>query len=265
MSTAPKAQPDATTHFTSQILLWVRSDQPRHAGMDYWKAPHSGIIAATPGLNEYRQIHLAEQNAGLWPPTSDVETNIPAERKIDGVAEVTFRSVLSPLLGRAQTALAYQDEVNVFRRTLLYAGLPDSSRWYQLAPPGETVSSRALIYLRRRAGVRGFKKFINTQLIPSLVHTGVLKELRTQAFLPWIEKLWNTPNVAHDNPDDQHFHASVMLGFTNTDARDAFFSGTTVQSLSHQLAPFASAVHAYDVTAALTFVRDGHILPHAED
>ena len=189
MSTAPKTQPDATTHFTSQILLWVRSDQPRQTGMDYWKAPHSGIIAATPGLNEYRQIHLAEKNPGLWPPTSDVETAIPAERKIDGVAEVTFQSVLSPLLGRAQTALAYQDEVNVFRRTLLYAGLPDSSHWHQVASPGEKLGSRALIYLRRRAGVRGFKKFINNQLIPSLAQTGVLKELRTQAFLPWIEKL----------------------------------------------------------------------------
>ena len=121
--------------FASSILLWVRTDQPRQTGMDYWKGPHSKIISATPGFDEYRQIHLAETNPGLWPATRGVETAIPADRKIDGVAEVTFRSALSPLLGRKQTRLAYKDEINVFRRTLLYAGPPNSSRWYEVAGP----------------------------------------------------------------------------------------------------------------------------------
>ena len=59
MSTSPSAtRPDVTKHFTSSILLWVRTDQPRQTGMDHWKGPHSGIISATPGLEEYRQIHL---------------------------------------------------------------------------------------------------------------------------------------------------------------------------------------------------------------
>src|SRR5215213_10350595 len=94
---------DVTKHFTSSILLWMRTDQPRQKGMEHWKGPHSGIIAASPGLEEYRQIHLAEVNPGLWPATPGVETRIPADRKVDGVAEVTFQSLLSPLKGRAQT------------------------------------------------------------------------------------------------------------------------------------------------------------------
>jgi hypothetical protein len=123
-----KTQVSVRKHFSSSILLWVRTDQPRQTGMDYWKGPHSKIISATPGLEEYRQIHLAEVNPGLWPATPGVETDIPVERKIDGVAEVTLKSLLSPLLGRKQTQLAFKDEINVFRRTLLYAGLPNSSR-----------------------------------------------------------------------------------------------------------------------------------------
>ena len=114
--------------FVSSIPLWMRTDQPRQTGMDYWKGPHSTIISATPGFEEYRQIHLAEHNPGLWPATRGVETAIPADRRIDGVAEVTFGSVLSPLRGRTQTRLAYKDEVNVFRRTLLYVGPPNSAR-----------------------------------------------------------------------------------------------------------------------------------------
>ncbi|MEV0796187.1 hypothetical protein AB0I34_00785 [Kribbella sp. NPDC050281] len=255
---------DVKKHFTSSILLWMRTDQPRQTGMDHWKGPHSGIISATPGLEEYRQIHLAEHNPGRWPATDGVETSIPADRKIDGVAEVTLHSALSPLKGRKQTQLAYQDEINVFRRTLLYTGTPNASRWYDVAGQGETVGARALVYLRRRDGVGAgeFRTFIKKQLVPTLAGTGVLKELRTQTFLPWIEKLWDTPNVAHDNPDDQHFHASLILGFTDTAARDAFFTSTVIADLSNQLAPLTSAIHAYDVTAALTYVKNGAILPH---
>ncbi len=225
------------------------------------------MTSATPGLEEYRQIHLAEHNTGLWPAIDGVQTAIPADRKIDGVAEVTFQSALAPLKGRKQTKLAYADEINVFRRTLLYAGPPNSSRWYDVAGPGQAVGARALIYLRRSdgAGAGAFRQFVNAQLAPALAGTGVLTELRTQTFLPWTKKLWDTPDVAHDNPHDQHFHASVSLGFTDTAARDAFFAGNAIEDLSDRLAPQVSAIHAYDVTAALTYVKNGEILPRYEE
>ena len=250
--------------FVSSIPLWIRTNRPRQEGMDYWKGPHSGIISATPGFEEYRQIHLAEDNPGLWPAVRGVETAIPAVRRIDGIAEVTFKSVLSPLWGRRQTKLAYKDEVNVFRRTLLYAGPPNSARWYSVAEPGDTVGARALIYLRRRDGIgtRDFRKFIHEILVPALADTGVLKELRTQVFMPWNRKLWDTPDVAHDNPVDQRFHASLIMGFADADVRRAFFSSGAVAKSSDRLAEFASAVHAYDVTAALTYVKNGEVLPH---
>jgi hypothetical protein len=260
----PEARVNVGKHFSSSILLWVRNDQPRQTGMDYWKGPHSKIISATPGLEEYRQIHLAEVNPGLWPATPGVETDIPVERKIDGVAEVTFRSPLSPLLGRKQTRLAYKDEINVFRRTLLYAGLPNSSRWYEVAEPGEKAGTRALIYLRRKDGVDAgdFRKVINKELVPALAGTGMLRELRTQTFLPWNKKLWDTPNVAHDNRADQRFHASLILGFTDVRERAGFFHGREIESMSNTLAPLTSAIHAYDASAVLTYVTDGTILPH---
>jgi hypothetical protein len=261
-STGPRA--GVKKHFTSSILLWMRTDQPRQKGMDHWKGPHSGIISASPGLEEYRQIHLAEANPGLWPSFEGIQTHIPDDRRADGVAEVTFRSILAPLKGRAQTKLAYKDEINVFRRTLLYAGLPNWSRWYEVAEPREKVGARALIYLRRKDGVGAgdFRKLIIKELVPALAGTGVLRELRTQTFLPWNKKLWNTPNVAHDNPADQRFHASLILGFTDAQERAGFFHGHEIESLSNTLAPLTSAIHAYDVSAVLTYVKDGTTLPH---
>jgi hypothetical protein len=267
VSTSPAAAHlGVTKHLTSSIPLWVRTDQPRQKSMDYWKGPHSGIISATPGLEEYRQIHLAEHNPGRWPATAGIQTSIPADRKIDGVAEVTFQSALAPLRGRKQTKLAYADEINVFRRTLLYTGLPNGSRWYDVARPAERVGARALLYLRRRDGIAAgqFRRFVDRQLVPALAGTGVLKELRAQTFLPWIEKLWDTPNVAHDNPRDQRFHTSVILGFADTASRDAFYTSIAAEELSGRLAALASAIHAYDVTTALTYVKNGEILPHYE-
>jgi hypothetical protein len=245
----------------------MRTDQPRQQGMDHWTGPHSKIISATPGMEEYRQIHLAENNPGLWPGVSGVETVIPAERRIDGVAEITFNSVLSPLRGRKQTRLAYKDEVNVFRRTLLYAGPPYSARWYDVASSAEKVGARSLAYLRRREGVttRAFRRFLSNEVVPTLVRTGALKELRTQVFMPWIERLWDTPNVAHDNPADQRFHASLSLGFTDANALRAFFGSGEIATLSGKLPEFLSAVHAYEVTEALTYVKDGKILPHYQE
>ena len=171
-------RPFAKKPFASSILLWMRTDQPRQQGMDHWKGPHSKMISVTPGFEEYRQIHLAEDNPGLWPPTSGVETVIPAERRIDGVAEVTFTSLLSPLRGRKQTKLAYKDEVNVFRRTLLYTGPPYSGRWYDLsADPGRRWEHEALIYLRRREGVKtgAFRRFLRDELVPALATIGAMR------------------------------------------------------------------------------------------
>jgi hypothetical protein len=261
MTTSPTAV-DVRKHFSSSILLWMRTDQPRQTGMDHWKGPHSGIISASPGLEEYRQIHLAETNPGLWPATEGLETQIPADRKVDGIAEVTFQSVLSPLKGRTQTRLAFKDEVNVFRRTLLYAGAPGTSRWYDVADPAGSVGARAVVYLRREDGVSGraFRRVVQNDLVPALAATEVLTELRTQTFLPWNKRTWDTPHVAHDNPADQRFHASLVLGFADPAARTAFFQAQArEQSLT--LASVASAVHAYDVSATLTYVENGKILP----
>lgn len=256
--------PDVSKHFTSSILLWMRSDKLRQEGMDRWKGPHSGIIAATPGLEEYRQIHIAEGSAGRWPAVVGVETTVPQDRRIDGIAEVTFENALSPVAGRKQTALAYEDEVNIFCRTLLHAGPPGTSRWYDVAP-GVKPGSRAIIYLRRGkdTGSIAFHGFLTKQLAPALIATGLLKELRTQVFLPWNEKTWDTPDVAHDNPEGQHLHASVILGFADDAARDAFYAEHAGE-LATLLAPHVSAIHAYDVETALTSVKDGEILPHAE-
>jgi len=133
----------------------MRTDQPGRTGMDYWKGPHSGIISATPGLAEYRQVHLAETNPGRWPATRGMETDIPLDRKIDGVAEVTFQSVVSPLLGRKQDPAGVQGRDQRISTHPAVRRAPNSFPLVNdVAGPNEEVGARSLVYLRRRQAVR---------------------------------------------------------------------------------------------------------------
>ena len=248
-------------HLSSSILLWMRTDKPRQAGMDRWKGPHSKIISANKGLHEYRQIHFVEKNSGLWQPIVGVETIIPQDRKIDGVADVTLKNLFSIFKGKKQNKMAHQDEVNIFKRTLLYVAFPNNSRWYELSSTNQNIGARSMVFFRMNEGVKKneFEKFIKDELAPSLANTGLLKELRSKVYSPWKQKQWDTPNVMHDNAKEHQYQASLMLAFSNRNAMEDFFKSTTMKNLSERISVFCSAVHAYEIQETLTFVKDGKI------
>ena len=246
-------------HLSSSILLWMRTDKPRQEGMDRWKGPHAQIIAANKGLLEYRQIHFAENNTGLWQPISGVETTIPQNRKIDGVADVTLKNLFSIFRGKKQNKLAYADEINLFKRTILYAAFPKNSHWYEVAEPNAKIEASAMVLFRIKEGVNenDFKKFINEELTPTLANTNQLKELRSKVYNPWKQKQWNTPNVEHDNDKAVQFQASLMLGFIDKNGMETFFNSEAIKKLSERISIYCSAVHAYEIFETITFVKDG--------
>lgn len=246
-------------YLSSSILLWMRTDKPRQEGMNRWKGPHAKIISAHKGLWEYRQIHFAENNTGLWSPISGVETNIPSDRKIDGVADVTFKDFSSVSKGEKQTKLAFADEVNLFKRTILYSALPENSCWYAVADSKTKIDASSMVFFRKKEGVNDedFQKFINEELTPTFANIEVLKELRNKVYNPWKQEQWNTPNVQHDNDKSVEFQASIMLGFANKSEMDNFFNSQEIKNLSERIATYCSAVHAYDIAETITFVKKG--------
>jgi hypothetical protein len=246
-------------HLSSSILLWMRTDKPRQAGMDRWKGPHARIISSNKGLYEYRQIHFAEANNGLWPKITGVETAIPQDRKVDGIADVTLKNLFSIFKGKKQNKLAYADEVNLFKRTILYAAFPKNSKWYEVAASSNKIGTRSMVFFRKKEGVsdKDFKKFFNDELVPSLANTGNLKEQRSKYYNKWKQKQWNTPNVAHDNPTEAQFQASLILGFMDKSAMKEFFNSDTLNKISPRIALYCTAVHAYEIEETLTFVKNG--------
>ena len=85
-------------------------------------------------------------------------------------------------------------------------GLHGWSRWY--------VGGRA-------AEPAAFAALLNNELGPILATLGNVTEVRTHPFSPYKASAWNTPGVAHDYPEDQQFHGSIIIGATDRDALHA--------------------------------------------
>ena len=133
-----------------------------------------------------------------------------------------------------------------------------------MAEPNGKIEARSMIFFRIKEGVKkdDLKKFINEELTPTLANMGALQELRPKVYNEWKEKQWDTPNVLHDNIKEVQYQASLMLGFKDKNAMEQFFKSDAVQKLSDRISIFCSAVHAYEISETLTFVKDGKELSH---
>ena len=249
--------------FACMTLLFMRQDRDRSEGMAHWRGAHAQLVARAPGRREYRQHHFAPDGGGWWPAPTSVETEPPSDRRVDGIPEVTFTSVLSALRGRVHKRLIQADEANAFRRTLMYLTSPGGSRWWRNTA---SVEKRAVVLLRRspQTSAKEFAAFLDS-LGERLAAQTELLEVRTLAFAPWKRATWDTPGVDHENPTDQQFHGALVLGGASLDAiRGAV--GTAVKGLEQSQAQHLVAAHAYDVELTLIYRdEDRPTLPQTAD
>jgi hypothetical protein len=242
--------------------LWLRADRPREDGLAYWRAPHARLAAEIPHVDEYRQHHFSPEDHGFWPGSPGFGTAIPADWRIDGMAEVAFAGALAPIkaLGRRVWAV-YRDESKVFDRTLGNLTGPGGGRWFR-SGHDEEVGARAVVLIRRRSDVRltAFRSFVHEVLGPAVDRAPGTLELRTHAFLPYAKALWWTPGVAHDNPPHRRYHAAIVLGAANRGALDAIIASPEVTATQDAQAAHCLALHAYAVDNTYAVVRDGHKL-----
>lgn len=247
----------ATRATGATVLMWMREDLPRREALEYWRGPHSQLVARTPGILECRQHHFAADAAGLWPGTEGVETAIPEHRRIDGTSEVWFTGPAANLKSLRHNRAVLADEVNVFGRTILHATAPSGGRWHGTSP-GRT-GARAVVLLRRRDSVaaRALARLLHDRLGPALsAHDGVT-EVRTQAFLPFKAWMWNSSGVAHDYAPDQQLHGVLYLGARDEEALRMALTSNSVAELQEEVSSLCAAAHAYPVAATYTYRRDG--------
>ncbi|TDZ96397.1 SMP-30/gluconolactonase/LRE family protein [Mycobacteroides salmoniphilum] len=239
------------------VLLWMRTDKPREESMQYWRGPHSQLVARAPGFLEYRQHHFPAHPVGLWPAIAGVETEIPEGRRIDGTPEVTLENALSSLKSLRYNKVVFADEKNVFARTVLNLSLPGGGRWFHTAETGPS-GFRAQVLLRRRDGV-------STSAVSDLIHDKIgatlaalpgITEVRSQVFVPFQKWLWDTPEVAHDYEPADRFHASIVIGARDEPALRAALDSVQIGAFTEQLQSVFTAIHAYPVIATYVNRRD---------
>lgn len=248
--------------FAVTVPLWLRQDLTRQQGLAYWRGEHGRIACQTPGWLEYRQHHFEPDEPGVWPDVPGVETAIPQGGQMDGVAEVTFEHAASPLKGLRSRKVIFEDEANVFARTILYTTGPGGGRWWR-GGGSEPVGFRTVVMVRRRDGVGfwAFRNWVNDALGRAFDDAPGVLEVRTQAFLPYIKQLWSTPGVAHDEPPEWRYQATVLLGAPDRAALDAALASRPVAAMLERQRQHCSAIHAYVVANTYVFRRDGYPTP----
>ncbi len=105
-------------------------------------------------------------------------------------------------------------------------GPPGSSRWYDVAGPGRNVGARALVYLaqakrcqRAAASESSSRRNARARSSPAPAADGT-PHADLHAL---VREALGHPGRRARQPEDQHFHASLSLGFADRSARAAFF------------------------------------------
>jgi hypothetical protein len=248
-------RPTRTTSMLSPLML--RSDMARDAVTTYWANDHAEKVKKLPNILEYSQRLFSTTDHGYWPATKGVGTTIAATWRVDGCAELRFRSIAAMLMTAPHAGEVYLDEQNIFARVIGQPTPPGGGRWWT---DGfyDTVGDHVALLLRRRRGVGGrvFRTFVHERLGPALLEAGA-GDLRTYTLLPWSRLMHTTPGVAHDNPVEHRYHGVVMFGTETRSAVDDMLHTTPVAAVIADQHNALGAVHAYTVKRTVTVIRTG--------
>lgn len=245
--------PTRTTSMLSPLML--RSDMAREAATTYWANTHAEKVKKLPNLIEYNQRLFSATDHGYWPATRGVGNTVAETWRVDGCAEIRFRSVNAALATAVHAREVYLDEQNIFAKGLGQPTCPGGGRWWTDGFDS-TVGHHVALLLRRRRGIRGsvFRRFVHERLGPALFAVGA-RDLRTYTFLPWTPLVHATPGVAHDNPPQHRYHGVVMFGAESRAAVDDLLGTTQVAALVDDQHTALTAVHAYSVERTVPVIR----------
>jgi hypothetical protein len=248
--------PLKTTSFLG--LLMLREDLPRNTATTYWATTHGEIVKRSlPGLAEYTQRHFSPTDHSFWPATPTVGTQVPANWRLDGYAETTFKSLGAMLAAPLGMREVFYDEQNVFARVLGHPTAPGGGRWWTDGHD-DTIGHRVALLLRRRRGVRraAFCRFAYERIAPALLSAGA-RDLRAYAFLPWSRAAHITPGVAHDNPIEHRYHGLINFGLADRTALESLLSSPQLAAVVTEQHTMLTAVHAFSIERSVPVVRTG--------
>lgn len=254
------------TAVSTIALLRRRNGMSTSLFTKYWRDVHGVMAVRIPGFETYIQYHLNACPNAEAPKIPSCSTRISAFDRLDGIAEVLFRSE-EDRAGLTTSPVAAQipdDERYVFSLVQLYNMSGDGSRTV-FEKPGRPFSHTeklanvrtVFLILTRRPGdtVEAFAQAVDATLMPALATLPGLVKSRRHAIasgvLGWT---WWTPDVR--NPARTHAgHDMVIeLGFS-TGAPVLPTVSRALEKTGKHLA-MISRLHLYEAREAYVMVEN---------
>ncbi|TFE36517.1 hypothetical protein E2553_43060 [Paraburkholderia dipogonis] len=250
-------KPERVTSMCS--LVWLRSDLAREDAQAYWRGPHAEIANKVRAINEYLQHHFSASDHGFWPVPKEVGGAIPADWRVDGMAEVRIRSMAAGLFSRLfHMKAVFHDEFNVFDRVLANNSRPGGGRWWTGAHQPD-IGFRAAVLIRARHEEKGapFRRFVEEALAPALIEAGAV-ELRTHVFQPGGRFIHWTPDVRHDQPVNRAYAGALIVGTRTRAEFDCLMKSPFLLATHADQRRYCVAIHAYAVEKTYAGVLDNN-------
>ncbi|AIO35641.1 hypothetical protein DM39_4928 [Burkholderia cenocepacia] len=250
---------------TVVVPIWMRKDKSRDLCFRYWLEPHGQLVARNGGLHEYRQHHVMSDSPSLWSECIGVSTRWDREWLPDGAPEVAFTTDGPVTDVNVDTReLILDDEQNVFERSFLYQEEQSGSVWHK-SSDHESDDARFITFISKSPACDSLdlSSFVHEVVGKRLAGDPRLNEVRTTTFRPYAESrtLWPAPNVCHDHPESQQFHAMVIMSAkTERDVIDAV--GDAGRSFGRDTERYCSALRSVRVKTYL-MVKDGILTERA--
>ncbi|MBD3884493.1 EthD domain-containing protein [Phormidium tenue FACHB-886] len=253
------AKENAAAH-AATVFGWWRKDVPLEVSYRYWRDVHSVMVARTPGLYQYRLLHLAPVWA-LRSTTAETDSTLAEVDQPHGVAETLFLTKAdqqtfgnSPL----NTQYIFKDEQNLCDRNATLSAVGNNAHTFvdRLNDPtlnGEPHFPSFMLCFQQREAIdtAQFRQYLVEQLAEPWSQQPAVKRLRLHLLEPYRDQE-NSPCVSHDWAKEKHYQAWMELVVDRQDSLESLLQ-------SNEQPQFIRAIHSFPIVAYYTLVYNGKV------
>jgi hypothetical protein len=249
------------------VLLWKRAGQPLELFDDYWRDVHGPICARLPGQYQYWQFHVAHDGDAHDPTGPALDPVAPGDR-LEGIAELTFRSVADRQAWFTAAAILMDDEQNIFSKAIGYVTEPGHSKTYRdriaVGDPNGQPGVLKLHVMVRKAdgvGVAEFRRYLTDQFTAAILRSDRVLKVRLHLFEPPDVSRPDAAGVAHSEAPERHYQAAFEIAFRSPPELRAFLASPDWLSAVRDRPRYVKHLGAFRERAAYTFVYGGRMTP----
>ncbi|MFB2922006.1 MULTISPECIES: nuclear transport factor 2 family protein [Aerosakkonema] len=249
---------------TFYVLLWKRKGITLELFDNYWKDVHGPVCARLPGQNQYWQLHLANNEGGLWPTVEGIEQICANEDQFNGIAELTFQTDADRQTWFKAAAILMDDEHNLFSKAIGYNTSYGNSKTYvDSIPTGDPNGDQGLLKFHVQvkksdtASVDAFRQYMQNSFAPAVASSDAVLKFRMHLFEEVDNSRPDAAGVVHSESPEKQYQAAFEIAFSNSLEMEKFFASSEYATATKEMAKYVKGLYPFPQRTAYTFVYDG--------